>query len=79
MTIRQDRQPLTPDNAAADTRFRDGESYVVVDHPRMYALVDNHSFGTHTLELTLSPGVAAYAFTFTSCVDPLQSKVEVSA
>ena len=36
----------------------------------MYPLVDNKSFGTHTLELiTREPEVALFAFTFTSCVD----------
>ena len=77
--VRQDGQPLTKQNATPETRFRDGVTDIVVDRPRMYAIVDNHDFGTHTLELTLAPGVAAYAFTFTSCVDPSQSRVEVPA
>jgi hypothetical protein len=35
----------------------------------MYAVVDNQRFGEHTLELICStPGLAAYAFTFTGCV-----------
>ncbi len=47
------------------------ESYILVEQPRMYQLVDNRSFGTHTLEL-LCPqrGLAAFAFTFTTCLDP---------
>lgn len=45
-------------------------SYVVVQHARMYSLVDNHDFGGHVLELSCPAGVAAFAFTFTSCVDP---------
>jgi thiol-disulfide isomerase/thioredoxin len=77
--LRQDGHPLTEKNATAETRFRDGESYIVVDRPRMYALVNNHDFGVHTLELTFAPGVAGYAFTFTSCVDPAHSPVEVNA
>jgi hypothetical protein len=36
----------------------------------MYSLVDNHDFGDHLLELICPAGVAAFAFTFTSCVDP---------
>lgn len=45
------------------------ESVIVVTRPRMYALLDNGSFGEHTLELTCrTPGVAVYAFTFTGCV-----------
>ena len=50
--------------------FDSTELVIVVQQPRMYALVDNHDFGTHTLELRCGPGVAAFAFTFTSCVDP---------
>lgn len=69
----QDGRPLPRKQATADTEFRSTnggeESLVVVSRPRMYALVDNHNFGTHTLELiTSAPGVAAYAFTFTGCV-----------
>jgi hypothetical protein len=42
----------------------------------MYRLVDNHDFGTHTLEIIgTEPGLAAFAFTFTSCVDPEQSAI----
>jgi hypothetical protein len=46
----------------------------------MYRLVDNHDFGTHTLELSCSePGMAAFAFTFTSCVDPVNSAIAQEA
>ena len=46
------------------------------DSPRMYFLVDNHDYGSHELELRCSPGVAAFAFTFTSCVDPVASATQ---
>lgn len=79
VVILQDGKPLTSQQATRDTCFRrtaDGEeSYVVVDSPRMYFLVDNHDFGEHRLELRCSTGVAAFAFTFTSCVDPVASAV----
>ena len=55
------------------------ESYVAVDSARMYFLVDNHEFGEHELELRCSPGVAAFAFTFTSCVDPVASALQATA
>jgi thiol-disulfide isomerase/thioredoxin len=75
VVILQDGKPLTEKQATRDTRFRPGakgkqESYVVVDSPRMYFLADSHEFGLHELELQCSTGVAAFAFTFTSCVDP---------
>lgn len=77
--IVQDGQPLTEKNKTSETRFRDGQSYIEVDRARMYPLVDNHDFGSHILELTFAPGAAAYAFTFTSCVDPSQAAQKESA
>jgi hypothetical protein len=77
----QDGKPLTRAQATRDTQFRPGangdeESYVVVDSARMYFLVDNHDFGPHELELRCSQGIAAFAFTFTSCVDPVASALQ---
>jgi thiol-disulfide isomerase/thioredoxin len=71
--ILQDGRPLSREQATADIEFRNEgtqqESLVVAQRPRMYALVDNHEFGTHTLELVCStPGLAAYSFTFVGCV-----------
>jgi thiol-disulfide isomerase/thioredoxin len=76
-----DDKPLTLQQGTRDTHFRrsaDGrdESYVLVDSARMYFLVDNHDFGWHELELRCSAGVAAFAFTFTSCVDPVASSLQ---
>ena len=51
----------------------------VVDSARMYSLVDNHDFGEHELELRCAPGVAAFAFTFTSCVDPVASALQADS
>jgi len=77
VAILQDGKPLTRQQATPDTHFRTNagneESYVFVDTPRMYFLVDNHDFGEHEVELCCSVGVAAFAFTFTSCVDPVAS------
>ncbi|HZQ94209.1 MAG TPA: redoxin domain-containing protein [Candidatus Sulfotelmatobacter sp.] len=84
VVIFQDGQPLTRKQATRDTRFRttsrgEAESYLVVDSARMYFLVDNHEFAVHELELRCSPGLAAFAFTFTSCVDPVASALQASA
>ena len=80
--ILQDGRPLTRKQATGDTRFlsaAEGEqSYVHVDSARMYFLVDNHEFGEHELELRCSPGIAAFAFTFTSCVDPVASAMQAT-
>ncbi len=74
----QDGKPLPRSQGTKDVQFRDSESYVVVDSARMYALVDNHEFGEHDLELICSPGVAAFAFTFTGCVDPVASALHAT-
>jgi thiol-disulfide isomerase/thioredoxin len=74
--LRQDGKPLTPANKTEDVELRDGGSFVQVERPRMYRLVDNHDFGSHTIELVVrDAGLAAFAFTFTSCVDPERSQL----
>jgi len=78
VVIRQDGSSLLPQQGAADTRFRQQESFVEVKPARMYALLDNHAFGEHTLELMCPEGLAAFAFTFTSCVDSSRSVTTVS-
>lgn len=74
VTVLHDGAALTPRQATTDTRFRHvGEkeqSYVLVTGARMYTLVDNADFGSHTLELICPAGLALFAFTFTSCIDP---------
>ena len=83
--ILQDGKPLTLKQATRDTRFRPNsnrsadESYIAIGSARVYFLVDNHGFGEHELELRCSVGVAAFAFTFTSCVDPVASALEATA
>ena len=79
-----DGKPLTRMQATKDTRFRASpsggeESYIVVESARMYFLVDNHQFAEHELELRCSTGVAAFAFTFTSCVDPVASALQATS
>jgi len=81
VVILQDGKPLDREQATRDTSFRlaangEEESYVTVDSARMYFLVDNHEFGEHKLELRCSIGIAAFAFTFTSCVDPVASALQ---
>ncbi len=63
-----DGAPVTA--AAAGEDVRDG--LVTVDVPRMYALVKSTDVQHHDLVLeTESDGLAAFAFTFTSCVVPV--------
>ena len=81
VVILQDGKPLTPEQSTRDSHFRQDkgameQSFLTVDSARMYFLVDNHEFGVHELELRCSPGLAAFAFTFTSCVDPVASALQ---
>jgi hypothetical protein len=84
VVVFEDGKPLARKQATRDTRFRPAahgageESYVVVDSARMYFLLENHEFGEHELELHCSVGVAAFAFTFTSCVDPVASALHAT-
>jgi len=83
VVILQDGKPLTEKQATRDTRFRSSQtgekqSYLIVDSARMYFVVDNREFGLHELELRCPPGVAAFAFTFTSCVDPVASALQAA-
>jgi thiol-disulfide isomerase/thioredoxin len=78
VSLLQDGKPIAASQGAKDTRFRSGESYVVVDSARMYSLVNNHEFGEHELELLCSPGIAAFAFTFAGCVDPVASALHAT-
>lgn len=58
-----------PVGAIAGEDVKDG--VVSIDSPRMYSLIRNDEVEQHTLTLeTESDGLAAFAFTFTSCVAP---------
>jgi len=83
IVIVQDGKPLTTSQRTRDTQFRKAErgesdSYLVVNSPRMYFLVDNREFASYELELRCSTGVAAFAFTFTSCVDPVGTALQAA-
>lgn len=82
VVILQDQKSLSRNHATRDAQFRTAagveDSYVLVNSPRMYFLADNHEFGVHELELRCSPGVAAFVFTFTSCVDPIATALRAA-
>ena len=58
--------PLTAAQAGGDVRFDDdGNSYVLVDQPRLYGLVDLDQFSSHELRLGVkSADLFLFAFTF---------------
>ena len=56
------------EHPGADVKTGDGRAIVNVERPRMYNLVDNETVNQGAIELkALDPGLAVYAFTFTSC------------
>jgi thiol-disulfide isomerase/thioredoxin len=66
----QDGRYLTPEIAGNDVLFgENGRAFVRVTQPRMFNLVNNPDFASHTLRLIFQArGLALYAVTFTGCV-----------
>jgi len=64
--IEIDDRPLTPEEAGLDIEFDDeGRSYISVDKPRLYAIVETPEFGEHIVKLASnSDDFAIFAFTF---------------
>ena len=64
--IKQDGRDLNAKDKGTDVQFDSGgHSYVEVREPRMYYLVQNPSFGNHTVELIPSrAGLTVNSFTF---------------
>ncbi|MCB8986579.1 MAG: redoxin domain-containing protein [Ardenticatenaceae bacterium] len=73
--VQQDGRSLDPHIAGADIEFAaNGQSYVRVNRARLYQLVRNPHYAAHELTLTFAaPGLALYAFTFTTCTTPTPS------
>ncbi len=67
-TVRASISLAQGEKPGADVIAGNRAAIVTIEHPRMYNLVANHTVQQGALELTaLDPGMAAYAFTFTSC------------
>ena len=64
--IKQDGAYLTATNKGADVKIdSDGRSYLEVSEPRMYYLVQNPQFGSHSIDLfPAADGVMIDSFTF---------------
>lgn len=72
LSVRQDDRYLSPGICGEDAVLdRDGQSFIVVDEPRMYNVVRNKEFGEHELKLiTDANGLALYSISFVSGVMP---------
>ncbi len=72
VNVTQDGRPVAHQDAGKDVSYDSGgNSYVTVDAPRAYDMIDNAQFNKH--ELRLSPqgyGVGIYDFAFESCEVP---------
>jgi len=70
--VKQDDEFLLKDLVGEDVQFdHNGETYVLVDEPRMYRIIKSKVHGEHTLQLfSKNSGVEMYAFTFGSCIIP---------
>ena len=70
--LEQDHRALPTEDWGTDVQQEGTRTFVLVDVPRMYNLVNNSHFGRSTLRVTPeSTDLGAYAFTFTSaCQQP---------
>ncbi|HEY1727933.1 MAG TPA: redoxin domain-containing protein [Candidatus Baltobacteraceae bacterium] len=70
--VTQDGKPVAHDDAGPDIQYdAQGRSYMTVDAPRAYTIINNKKWGTH--DLTLEPqgsGVGMFSFDFESCEVP---------
>jgi len=66
MRLTIDDKPLTPEQAGKDVEFDEkGNSFVLVDEPKMYRIVDLSEFTGHELKLSSkSDQMSLFAFTF---------------
>lgn len=65
--IQQNGKPLAKEDRGTDIIEENGKTYIKIDGPRMYNLINNSKFGRATFSLVSdSPNFGAYAFTFTS-------------
>src|SRR5439155_18203884 len=73
--VKQDGAWLSKDIAGQDIQYdENGQSFVRVDLPRMYNLIDSQPYGTYELQLsTKGKGLSVYSFSFGTCADPKQT------
>lgn len=76
--VLHDNRPLPSNQASQEIEFTGNRSLIQVERPRMYALTESPDFTSHTLELRCPHGLRAYAFTFSSCVDPMATAAGAS-
>lgn len=69
VTVTQDGKPVAREDAGSDVRYdAKGNSYVQVDAPRAYDVIDNKHFGTHDLQVWPDGiGLGIYDVAFESC------------
>lgn len=67
ISVKQDENPLSPECFGEDIQMIDETSYLLIDMPRLYHLVQNPSVDDSTITLHLkTPGITFYAFSFVS-------------
>lgn len=67
--VYHDGKPVAQADKGDDIKYDDqGRSFLNVDTPRMYHIINNAKYGKRTLRLaTAEPGMGLYSFTFLSC------------
>ena len=54
---------ITKEQAGKDVQFKEGRSFIIINEPRLYNVVDGE-YGRYTLKLTTDEGFTFHAFTF---------------
>ena len=68
--VEQDGKPVPPADRGTDVQETAGRTFIYVDTPRMYNIINNAKFDRRTLKVSSdSPSFGAYAFTFGSVCD----------
>ncbi len=67
--VHHDGKPVAKADRGEDIKFDSlGRSYIVVDEPRMYHIIQNAKYGQRNLKLSpMDAGMGIYTFTFVSC------------
>jgi thiol-disulfide isomerase/thioredoxin len=65
--VEQDNKPIAKEDRGSDIMEENNKTFLLINEPRMYNIINNSKFGHFTLRLSSdNPSFGAYAFTFTT-------------
>jgi thiol-disulfide isomerase/thioredoxin len=74
--VQQDNQPIPRTVAGADVQYTaEGASYIRVDEPRMYSVINRQPYGAYELRVCArGKGLSVYSFSFGTCAIPAHTE-----